>query len=256
MFHVIIQARMGSLRLPGKVLKSYKNSTPLCILIERLRKVKKISKIIISSTNLKKDNIFKKYCKNKKIYLFRGDNNNVLKRFYDTAKKFKSKNIIRVTSDCPFIDIKTLEKMIKIQIKKKYNYLANTYPLPCHYPDGSDIEIFTNFTLNETFKNAKLPSEKEHVTKYMWSSKKFKIYQLKLKKNLSKYRYTLDILEDFNLFCFILDSFPRKNFFKVGMNQIVNLLEKNPSVIKYQKKIKRNFGWDKSLKKDKMYLNV
>ena len=247
---------MGSSRMPGKVLRSYKNITPLCILIRKLKKTKKISKIILATTNLKKDDIFKKYCKKKKIYLFRGSNNNVLERYYLASKKFKSKNIIRITGDCPFLDIHTLKQMIKIQNKKKYEYLANTYPLPCTYPDGSDIEIFTKNTLDKTYNNAKLPSDKEHVTKYMWSSKIFKIYQLKLKKNLSKYRYTIDIPEDFRLFCFIIDSFKRKKIYKIGMNEIVKLIKKNPSIIKYQKKIKRNFGWKKSLEKDKNYLNI
>ena len=255
MFHAIIQARMGSTRLPRKVLKKYKEKTPLCILIERLKKIKKIKKIIISTTNLKEDCIFKNYCKQKKIFLYKGDTNNVLKRFYKTAKNYNSNNIIRVTSDCPFIDIKTLEKMINLQIKNNYDYLANTYPLPCSFPDGSDIEIFTNKTLSQTFKLAKLPSEKEHVTKYMWSSKKFKIFRLKSKINLSKYRYTVDILEDFKLFCFILDSFPRKDFYKIGMMKIINLIKKNPLEVEYQKNIKRNFGWNNSIKKDLKYLN-
>ena len=256
MFHVIIQSRMGSSRLPGKVLMAYKNTTPLCILIKKLKRIKRISKIIIATTKLKKDDVFIKYCKIKKIHLFRGSNTNVLKRFYETSKKFKSQNIIRITSDCPFIDIATLEKMIKFQIKKKYDYIANTYPLPCTYPDGSDIEIFTSSTLFETFKKVNLPSDKEHVTKFMWSSKIFKIYQFKLKKNLSKYRYTLDIIEDFKLYCFIVDSFPGNGIYKVGMNEIVKLIQKNLFMIKYQKKIKRNFGWNNSLERDKEYLNV
>ena len=78
MFHAIIQARMGSTRLPGKVLKKYKDKTPLCILIDRLKKIEKINKIIISTTNLKEDNVFERYCKKKKILIFKGDTQNVL----------------------------------------------------------------------------------------------------------------------------------------------------------------------------------
>ena len=256
MFHVIIQARMGSSRLPGKALKSYKKISPLDVLISRVDKIKKISKIIVATTNQKKDDIFKKFFKQKKIELFRGHDDNVLKRYYLAAKKFNSKNIIRLTGDCPFIDIFTLKKMINLQIKKKYDYLANTYPLPCSYPDGSDIEIFKFKTLSKTYKLAKLPSEKEHVTKYMWDSKKFNTMQLRLKKNLSKYRYTIDIKEDFKLFCFIIDSFPKKKFLYASMNEIINLINNNPSKISYQRKIKRNFGWQNSLERDKKYFNA
>tara|TARA_B100000767_G_scaffold108865_1_gene104337 strand:+ start:12232 stop:13002 length:771 start_codon:yes stop_codon:yes gene_type:complete len=256
MFHVIIQARMGSTRLPGKALKTHKKISPLDILISRLEKIEDISKIIIATTKQPKDDIFKEFCKKKKIELFRGDSDNVLKRYYFAAKKFESENIIRLTSDCPFVDTFTLKKMMKIQTKKKYDYLANTYPLPCSYPDGSDIEIFTIKTLTKTFKSAFLPSEKEHVTKYMWSSKKFNTSQLKLKKSLSKYRYTIDIKEDFKLFSFIIDSFPKKKFLTVDMNEIINLIKNNPSKVFYQKNLKRNFGWQKSLKRDKKYLYV
>ena len=255
MFHAIVQARMGSKRLPGKTLKNYKGITPLGILVGRLKKINKISKIIIATTRLKKDNIFKKFCKKEDISLFRGNNSNVLKRYFHAAKKFKSINIIRVTSDCPFIDNATLNKMINLQIKNNYDYLSNTYPTPCTYPDGSDIEIFNFRTLNKTYKKAILPSEKEHVTKYMWSSKTFKTKQINLHKDLSKYRYTIDIKSDFKLFCFIIDNFSKKKILTFKMNDIIKLIDRNPAKILYQKGIKRNFGWDKSLKKDKEYLN-
>ncbi len=255
MFHVIVQARMGSTRLPGKTLKNYKGITPLNILVRKLKKINKISKIIIATTKLKEDNIFKKFCKKENVSLFRGSNLNVLNRYFHAAKKFKSKNIIRVTSDCPFIDNTTLNKMINLQIKNNYDYLSNTYPTPCTYPDGSDIEIFNFQTLNKTYKKAVLPSDKEHVTKYMWNSKIFKTKQINLQKDLSKYRYTIDIKDDFKLFCFIIDSFSKKKILDFKMNEIIKLIDRNPSKILYQKKIKRNFGWNKSLKKDKEYLN-
>ena len=204
MFHVIIQARMGSSRLPGKVLKSYDNINSLDIIIEKLKNIKEINKIILATTKKKEDYIFYNYCKKKNIYFFRGAENNVLKRFYDCAKVFKLKNIIRITSDCPFVDIHTIKKMINIQKKKKFDYLANTYPLPCKFPDGSDIEIFKFSTLKKTFENSRLPSDKEHVTKYMWESKKFKIKKIDTRKDLSTYRYTIDTEKDFKLFCQIL----------------------------------------------------
>ena len=168
MFHAIIQARMGSKRLPGKVLRSYKNLTPLGVLCGRLKKIKEISKIIVATTKEKKDDKIVSFCKKLKISYFRGSTNNVLNRYYCAAKKFKSKEIIRLTADNPFIDKKTLVKMIGIKKKNLYDYVANTYPTPCTYPDGSDIEIFDYGTLKKTYKLAKLPSEKEHVTFLMW----------------------------------------------------------------------------------------
>ncbi len=252
MYHVIIQARMGSKRLPGKSLKKYNNITPLEVLVKRIKKVKKISKIIIATTKLKTDNIIFKHSKKLNVEIYRGSNLNVLNRYYHAAKKFDSKNIIRLTADCPFIDLNTLKKMIKIFSKTNCNYLSNTYPLPCTYPDGSDIEIFDFKSLEQSSKKAFLPSDKEHVTKYLWNSKKFKCKRIDNKKNLSNYRYTIDTIDDFKLFSFIIKK-NLGNYLNLTMNKIIKLIDKNPSLVKYQKKIKRNFGWVDSLKKDKSY---
>ena len=111
MFHAIIQARMGSKRLPGKSLRSYKNITPLEVLYKRLKKVKEVSKIIVATTKEKKDDKIVNFCKNLNISYFRGSSNNLLNRYYCAAKKFKSKEIIRLTADNPFIYNKTLNQL-------------------------------------------------------------------------------------------------------------------------------------------------
>jgi|TARA_B110000037_G_C16970543_1_gene444840 spore coat polysaccharide biosynthesis protein SpsF len=254
-FHVIIQARIGSSRLPGKVLKTHNNINSLDIIIKKLKKIKKITKIILATTKNTEDKIFFKYCKKRNIDIFRGNENDVLKRFYDCAKKFKSKNIIRITSDCPFVDMRTLRKMINIQLKHKFEYLANTYPLPCKFPDGSDIEFFSFFALKKTHQQADLPSDKEHVTKYMTESKKFRTSKINIKKDYSNYRYTLDTHEDFKLFCNILDNFGIKKILTLKMEDLIQFLDQNPKIVRYQKKLKRNFGWKSSLEKDKLHIN-
>jgi len=252
MYHAIVQARMGSKRLPGKSLRKYKNITPLEVLIKRIKKIKQINKIIIATTNLKKDKIFLKYSKKLNVDIFRGSNLNVLNRYYRAAKKFNSKKIIRLTADCPFIDQRTIKKMIKIFDTNKYNYLSNTYPLPCTFPDGSDIEIFDFKSLEKSNKVVYLPSDKEHVTKYLWKSKNFKCKRIDNLKDLSSYRYTIDTIDDFNLFSFIIKT-NFNNYVNLNMNKIIRLIDKNPSLVKYQKNLKRNFGWNSSLKKDKLY---
>ena len=251
MFHAIIQARMGSKRLPGKSLKKYKNITPFEVLVKRIKKIKKISLIIVATTKLKKDDIFLNYANKLKIKIFRGSNTNVLNRYFEAAKFFNSKNIIRLTADCPFINPKTLNNMINIFNSKKFDYVANTYPLPSSFPDGSDIEIFNFESLKKSKTNVFLPSDKEHVTKYIWNSKKFRCFKLKNKVNLSKYRYTIDIQEDFELFKNIIKN--HKNYLNLNMKEIIKFIDQNRNLVKYQKKIKRNFGWAESLKKDKSY---
>ena len=121
-------------------------------MINRLRKSKKIDEIFIATTKREEDKKIVSFCKKNSIRYFRGAANNVLSRYYYTSKKFNISNIIRITSDCPLVDYRTIDDMIKIFDKKKINYYANTYPLPTTYPDGMDIEIFTEKTLSITYK--------------------------------------------------------------------------------------------------------
>ena len=251
-FGVIIQARMESTRLPNKVLLEYKKITPLKILINRLRKSKKIDNIYIATTKLIVDKKIVNFCKKNSINYYRGAKNNVLSRYYFTSQKFNISNIIRITSDCPLVDYRIIDEMINIFQDKNLDYLANTYPLPTTYPDGMDVEIFTKETLFKTYQKATLPSEKEHVTPYMFKYKKFKTYKKDYKKNLSRFRFCIDYFEDYKLLCKIIDHFKSK-IYELSMEKIVNFIKKNPNLVRYQKKIKRNEGWTSALKKDQRY---
>lgn len=245
---------MGSKRLPGKVLKEFKNISPLKVLVDKIDSIDFKKKTIIATTNQKKDLKIINFCKKNSIKYFTGSNKNVLKRYYECSKKFKIKNIIRLTADCPFLDLSLLKRMISIYKKKNYVYLSNAYPLPCDFPDGSDIEIFTFNALKEAYLNSKLPSEKEHVTNYIYKNKNNKIKKIILKNDLSKYRYTIDNIDDFKVFEKILNSFKYEEIIKLKYFQITNFLQKNKDLTKYQKKLKRNYGWHSSLEKDLKYL--
>ena len=250
--HIIIQARVGSKRLRNKVLKKHKSLSPLKIMIERLKNCKNIDEIIICTTFLKEDYKIVEFCKKEKLQFYRGSVNNVLSRYYKTAKKYNSQIIIRVTSDCPFVDYRIVNKMLSEFKNFKIDYYANTYPMPTQYPDGMDVEIFKFPVLEKTNKLAKLPSEKEHVTPYMFNSKKFKTRKKIIKQNYSNYRFCIDYLDDFKLYSKILDNFKSK-IYKASMLDIIKFAKKNPSCISYQTKIKRNEGWASALKKDEKF---
>lgn len=239
LFSIIIQARIGSSRLPGKILRNYKNYNLLKVLIQRLNKSKKVKNIIIATTKQKEDDRVVKFCLDNSLNYFRGSKNNVLNRYYKASRKYKVKNIIRITSDCPLIDPVILDKMILEFKKKRLDYLSNTYPEPSTYPDGMDIEIFTYRSLQLANKYAKTKSEKEHVTAYIRRQKRFKILRTDLLKDMSNFRLTIDYPKDYNLFKYLIDKFKSKIFF-VGMIEIIKYLKKNPSLIEYQKKILRN----------------
>ena len=255
-FGIIIQARMGSKRLPGKVLKEYKKIFPLKLLMDKIAFIGLKSTTIIATTNKKNDLKIINFCKRNNIKYFAGSNENVLKRYYECSSKFKIKNIIRLTADCPFLDISLLKRMISIYKNNKYDYLSNAYPLPCKFPDGSDIEIFSFNALKEAFINAKLPSEKEHVTNYIYEKKFNNIKRIDLKNDLSKFRYTIDNFNDFKVFEEILKVFKYNEIIKLKYYQITNFLKKNKKLTQYQKKLQRNYGWKSSLDKDIKYLKT
>lgn len=249
---IIIQARLGSTRLKGKVLKMHRKINILKILVERMKNCKNADEIIICTTKKTQDNKIVKFCNYEKIKVFRGSNNNVLSRYHLTAKKFKTDVVIRITSDCPFVDFRIVDNMIYEFRNKKLDYYANTYPLPTNYPDGMDIEIFTSKALKKANKDAILPSEREHVTPYFYNSGKFKIGKKRLRENLSKYRFCIDYQSDFILLKKIINHFNNK-IFTISMKQLVNFVKIRANLISYQKKIIRNEGWKSSLLKDEKF---
>ena len=201
-FDLIIQARVFSSRLPGKVLLSLGDKTVLEFLINNLKKIDSINKIILAVPKNSNNTLFKKIAKKNKIKLFVSvdkNENNVLKRFYDCAKKFKSQNIIRITSDCPFINIYIVKKMIKYYSSHKLTFLTNNKPR--HIPHGFDCEIFNFRLLKKAYLKAYKKSDLEHVTMWMYKNLKNEINNwLIYKKDFSKKRITLDNVDDYIYF--------------------------------------------------------
>jgi glutamate-1-semialdehyde 2,1-aminomutase len=238
---LLIQARYNSSRFPGKVLRKIGNKTILEIIVSRLKKSKKINKIVVACSNTLNDKKIVEICKEKKILFFQGDEKNVLKRFYFAAKKYKYKNIVRITADCPLIDHKILDNLITNFFEKKVDYASNIDPPT--FPDGLDVEIFSFNALKDAYQNAYLDRDKEHVTTYIKNSNNIKKFNLICKKgNLSNIGLTVDTLNDFENLqkIFILnkkklpDTFEEiLEIFKIYKNKLVQF-----------KNHKRNKGYD------------
>ncbi len=228
----IIQARTGSKRLPAKVLYKINKVTILEILITRLKKLG--IKIIVATTKKKSDNKIVSISRKNKVAIFRGDEKNVLKRYYDCSKKNKIKTIIRVTSDCPLIDIKYIKNLLNLFLKSNFDYVSN---INSYLPDGMSCEIFNFKSLKKSYQNAKSKFEKEHVTPFMWKNPKiFKIYNLNINKKFKiKTRLTLDFIEDFNLIKIIVKKFYNKDKY-FSLNKIENFLQKNKKYLRLNKK--------------------
>ena len=241
-FICIIQARIASSRLLGKILLPGYNKPLLEHLVERLKKSKKINKVVIATSTNKEDDIINEFCLSRKIPVFRGHPSNLLKRYYECAKEFKADNVIRITSDCPLMDYRLIDKMIFSFLKiKNLDYYSNVHPPTC--PDGFDVEIFRLEILKKAYFNAKKKYEKEHVTPYIWDNPNlFKLSNYSLKKTnyYDKYRLTLDYKEDYYLIWNIFKNLYKKNKF-FSFEEIINFLKKNPKYVVNKNYIKVNW---------------
>lgn len=192
--HCLIQARTSSKRFPNKVLKKLNRKEILLHVIERLKKSEYIEKItVITSTDRKDDKIIK-FCKKKNITYFRGSLKNVALRYLRAAEKFKTNYFLRICSDSPFIDSKLVDKIIIRSKLKKFDLVTNIFPRT--FPKGQSIEIVKTKILKSNISKFN-KYELEHVTPFFYNNnKKFKIYNLRSKKNLSKLNLSIDSKED------------------------------------------------------------
>jgi len=228
---IIVQARIGSKRFLGKVMKKVNNKPILYYMLKQIQKSTLYDKIIIATSKRKENNIIRQFCKKNKLICFSGSENNLVNRYYLTAKKNKIDTIVRLTADCPLIDPQIIDLCIKKFLSKKYDFVASTSPpFNKSYPDGMDVEVFSFETIEKVNHVCKNKKDLEHVTPYIWRKKKrYKLYRFELEKNLSNYRLTLDYKEDFLLIKKILINLYNKKK-KITMNKIINHLKKNKKI--------------------------
>lgn len=248
----IIQARMGSSRLSGKVLKELSGKPVLWHVVNRVRRSELIDDVVVATTCQKKDLEIVKYCAEQGIRVFVGSEDDVLDRYYQAARLYKPKNIVRITADCPLHDYRIIDAVIQKHIDMNSDYTSNT--LEYSFPDGLDCEVFTFSVLEQTWKEAKLTSEREHVTPYICKEKKFKKYGIKDPINCSQYRWTLDTEEDFEFISKIFGELYEKNH-EFNKEDIYDLLDKCPELLTINQGITRNEGYIKSLENDSIIKN-
>jgi len=234
----IVQARMNSTRLPGKVLKKINDRTLIEILLQRLSKSKSIDKIILATSKSDSNDILEKKVIKLGYEVFRGSEENVLERFYQAAKAQKAKTVIRITGDCPIIDPFLTDDVIKLYQKNEVDYVSNVDPPT--FPDGLDVEVFSFKALETAQKLATTTYEREHVTPFIRNNKDFKRLSLSCEKNYSSERWTVDDPEDFEVITKVIHHFkPNLNFL---WEEVIKLKESNPEYFLANKNIKRNEG--------------
>lgn len=223
----IIQARTGSTRLPGKVLKRVGNISMLEYEIKRVCQSRKIDKIVVATTTRPEDDKVVKLCKKIKVDCFRGSENDVLDRYYQCVLKYKDyESIVRITGDCPLIDPKVIDKVISFFIKNKGLDFAGNF-LQKTFPHGMDLEVFKKSALIESAKKSRSLFEREHVDEYILRRKKFKKGNVSAGHDFSCFRLTLDYPEDFEVIKFLIE----RSKITVGFKCYIAILTKNPDIM-------------------------
>lgn len=234
---VIVQARIGSTRLPGKVLKKIRDKTILDYVIDRLKFCKNIDDIILATTTDKKDDVLEKYAINKEINYFRGSEEDVLSRYYEAAKKYHADTVVRITSDCPLIDPEIVDEIIKKHIGNEADYTSNT--IKRTYPRGLDTEVFNFNILEEAYKHANEKYHREHVTPYIREHpERFKLQNIEAHGKIKRpdIRITVDTKEDFELMKKIILHFDDLSF---KTESVIDFLDRDPELMEINKNVKQ-----------------
>tara|TARA_B110001454_G_scaffold219106_1_gene249954 strand:- start:4134 stop:4928 length:795 start_codon:yes stop_codon:yes gene_type:complete len=237
MIVAVIQARMSSTRLPGKIMLPVCGKPLLEHFIDRIKYSKTINKIIIATSIKKEDNVIVDFCNKKNIMCIRGSENDLLSRYKMAADETQADIIVRLTSDTPLLEYNVIDEVVNTYIQNEYDFVSNCYPLPRTYPDGTNVEVFSIGILNEMYLHAKKPSEREHVTFYvLMQPEKFKIFRVDNTRDISNYRFNLDYELDYELIREIFN-----NLYKDGevflLEEIIEFLEKNPNILKINSQI-------------------
>lgn len=230
----IVQARLGSTRLPGKVMREIVGYPMLWHIVQRLRTINGISDVVIATSDTAKDEPIRSYCASNSIHCFAGSENDVLDRFFQAAQKFRGDPLIRITADCPFADPEVIEELLKLYQTGEYDHVGVATGAGAifldggRYPDGLDAECFSFAALERAWREADAPSDREHVTPYIWRVPgRFRLGILKSKRDYSALRWTVDNEADFQLVSNIYNALFDKNR-PFLMHDVLNYLEQNP----------------------------
>lgn len=226
---VIVQARMGSTRLPGKVLKLIAGRPMLSYQLERLRRVKLATRIVVATTVNVPDDAIVALCAQEGVDCIRGSERDVLSRYCEAARVFNAEAIVRVTADCPLIDPELIDQAIGAYLHSgvQYDYVSNM--LEPGWPYGMAVEVVSAIALAEAEAEARNEAEREHVTPFIyWRPERYRLKALTMTPDLSHQRWTVDTPEDFELISRILeDIYPREPNF--NMASVLALLAEHPT---------------------------
>jgi spore coat polysaccharide biosynthesis protein SpsF len=230
---IVVQARMSSSRLPGKVLMPILGETLLHRMIERLQMIKHEAQIVIATSEEKSDDVIEQEAIKINVPCYRGSLNNLLDRHYQAAKQFGAGIVLKIPSDCPLIDPRIIDQVLDFYFSNEgeYDYVGNLHPAT--FPDGNDVEIMTMACLEKALKEASRPLELEHTTPYIWENpEKFRIANVAWGTGLDysmSHRFTIDYEADYQFIKKVFEElYPAKSDF--SCNDILKLLDEKPEI--------------------------
>ncbi|MBZ5722043.1 MAG: glycosyltransferase family protein [Acidobacteriia bacterium] len=223
----IIQARMGSTRLPGKVLKDLGGDTVLARVVSRVRRCRLVNEVVVATSRDPANDVILKECQRLETRVFRGSERDVLERYYQAACEVQADVVVRITSDCPLIDPQLTDDTIRVFIDQHCEYASNVFPRT--YPRGLDVEVFSSGALMRAWREARSPHEREHVTPYFYEHPEwFPQASLRGSADYSKHRWTLDTAEDLQLIRAIYSRMGNRDDF--CWREVLDLMEREPEL--------------------------
>jgi len=223
----IIQARMGSSRLPGKVSMDLGGETVLGRVVRRLQRSRHISKIVVATTTVPADEVIVAECDRLEVLCFRGSEHDVLDRYYQAGHEKAAEAVVRITSDCPLIDPELVDETVEVFRNEHADYACNVSPRT--YPRGLDTEVFSFDALDRAWREAREAHQREHVTPYLYEHPQiFKLASLSGAADYSRYRWTLDTREDLELLRAIYSRFDGRDDF--SWKEVLRLMEREPEL--------------------------
>ena len=225
----IIQARMGSTRLPGKVLADLAGQPMLARVVNRTARAKTLDKVVVATTTDSADAVIADLCAQNCWPFFRGDRDDVLDRYCQAAKAHGAEVVVRITSDCPFIDPEIIDRVVRVFLEKNPDYASNT--LKRTYPRGLDVEVVTLVSLIRACHECSDPYQRVHVTPYICQNPHlFQIISVTSEADYSDHRWTVDTPEDLEFARAVYLQLSDKDAFT--WRDVLNILAEEPALKK------------------------
>jgi spore coat polysaccharide biosynthesis protein SpsF len=223
---VIVQTRVGSTRLPGKVMLDLCGKPVIGHVIDRLKQSRVLDEIIIATTTLERDKVIVEQAKKNEVKWFCGSEDDVLSKYYYAAKENNLDVVVRVTSDCPLIDPTILDDVVDFYMRNNYKLVTNagTDLNQRTFPRGLDVEVFSFSALEYAFNNAQKSYQREHVTPYLYEMYFDSIHHYKNDTDYSNFRWTLDTDEDYALISAIYDRLYKAYGGRFGLYEVLELM--------------------------------